>query len=117
MMNKFLCVIVALVVAFVPIVSQAHDRDDRHERVERDNRGRLSVVEVIALGLGIGIFGSNIGNGTSARRLERRLPTTIDPFGDIDPDNIYRPRCLREQVVLSDRLGRLQRTFRYRCNR
>lgn len=113
-MNKFLSAVVALSVAAVPVAAQAQDR---HHRWEDNRRGGLSVGEGIALGVGIAVLGSIISDRGNRRNIERRLPTEIDPFGDVDPYNIYRPRCIREQVVWTDAFGRFRRTFQYRCNR
>lgn len=110
-MNKFLSAVVAFSVAVMPVAAQAHDRHDRRDR------GSLSTGEAIALGVGVAVLGSIISD--RSRRVDRRdrLPDDVDPFRRIDPYNINRPRCIREQVVWRDALGRLYRSFEYRCNR
>lgn len=114
MINKFLSVLIALSVAVLPVAAQAHDR---HQRWEDNRREGISLGESIALGVGIAVLGSIISDRGNRRNIERSLPAQIDPFGQFDPYNTNRPRCIREQVVWRDPLGRLQRSFEYRCNR
>lgn len=110
-MNKFLSAVVALAVACLPVAAEAHDRHDRRDR------GGMSTGEVIALGVGVAVLGSIISDRSRPVDRRDRLPVDIDPFVRVDPYNINRPRCIREQVVWRDAFGRLHRTFEYRCNR
>jgi hypothetical protein len=108
-MNKFLSVFVALAMMSGPAMA--------HDRWEDNRRGRLSTSDVITLGVGVAVLGAVLSERNRQRDHDRRLPHTIDPWGRVDPYDIYRPRCIREQVVWRDAFGRLHRTFEYRCNR
>jgi hypothetical protein len=116
MINKVIAAFVGISLLAMPATAQSHIRTDRYDHQFRGNDRRgLNTGEAIALGIGAAVLGSVLTRRSD--RIDRSLPPTIDPYGYVDPYDIHRPRCIREQVVWRDAFGRMQRAFQYRCNR